>query len=77
MKLMFICGECGGQSEGILVRKTNYDNTTNMDELDVCCLYCGNLLAKEFTSRSFLEPKQEELWEENKRKDKNRKHHGK
>ncbi len=68
MNIMLICGDCGGQSNGILRKRTNYDNTTNMDELDVCCLYCGKLLAKALTSRSFLEPKQEELWEENKRR---------
>ncbi len=73
MNIMFICGDCGGQSDGILRKRTNYDNTTNMDELDVHCIFCGKLLAKAFTSRSFTDSKQEELWEENKKRDKNKK----
>ncbi len=68
MNIMFICSKCGGQSDGIFVKRTDYENTTNMDELDVCCLYCGNLLARTFSSRSFTKEKQEKLWEENKKR---------
>jgi len=66
MNIMFICGDCNGKSDGILKKRTDYDNTTNMDELDVCCLFCGKLLARTYTSRSFIGVKQEELWEKNK-----------
>jgi hypothetical protein len=62
MKIMYLCGKCRGQNEGLLVKKTNYENTSNMDELDVCCFFCGNLLAKMWTQRSFPEEKQKELW---------------
>lgn len=68
MNIMFICGDCNGQSDGILRKRTNYDNTANMDELYVCCLFCGKILARAYSSRSFTERKQEELWKENKKK---------
>ncbi len=70
MNILFICSDCNRQSEGILKKRTRYDNTTNMDELDICCRYCGKVLAKSFTSMSLTEDAQKELWEENKNKNK-------
>ena len=70
MNIMFICGDCNGQSDGILRKRTKYDNTTNMDELDVCCLFCGKVLARTFSSRCYTDLEQDKLWEENKKRSK-------
>ena len=70
MYIMFKCSNCNHQTDGILVKRTDYGNTANLDELDVCCLFCGKVLARAYTSRSFIDSDQEKLWEENKRRDK-------
>lgn len=70
MNIMFKCSDCNHQTDGILIKRTDYANTTNIDELDICCTFCGKVLARAYTSRSFTDSDQEKLWEENKRRDK-------
>ncbi len=67
MNIMFKCGACNGQSEGVLRKRTDYGNTTNMDELDVVCTFCGNLLGRTYSSRKFVDDKQNEIWDNNKK----------
>jgi len=66
MNIMFKCGACNGQSEGTLKKRTDYANTTNMDELDVCCTFCGKVLARTYSSRKFTDEENKKL-EDNKK----------
>lgn len=67
MNIMFKCGACNGQSEGVLRKRTDYANTTNLDELDICCTFCGNLLGRTYSSRKFIDDKQNEILDNNKK----------
>jgi len=55
MNIIFICGDCNGQSEGVFKKRTNYNNITNMNELNICCSFCGKVLAISFTSKDFID----------------------
>jgi len=66
MNIMLKCGACNGKSEGILRKRTDYANTTNMDELDICCTFCGKVLGSVYSSRKFTDEENKKL-EDNKK----------
>mgnify|MGYP003502478225 CR=1 FL=1 len=53
MQILYDCTECGGSSWGMLRKLTNYDNTKNMDELELVCTFCGKRIGKVMSDREF------------------------
>ncbi len=53
MKILYECHYCNSTVWGMLRKRTNYDNTTNMDELDLVCEICGEQIGRVISEREF------------------------